>query len=218
MINVCSRETGFEPSIGTACFLLTDGCCLCRDVWDVWDYCHWFGWKVVCCAVADWVPLKQCRLFFKEIEIGLALLNFLNFLQCNCFVDLYYFLSLPRVIQIYACWALMVLNFWQYWLLTCISIRYAEICGFASSLFMFRTWKSSWRRRKQQDRSCSWRKCSAMPKSRNWRKIMPLVKIQTKRCVCMCCARTCMCTDAFANVPLSNFCLWKYSRVFDLCH
>jgi len=59
--------------------------------------------KLVCCTAVDWVPLKQCRIFLREIEIGLALLNFLNFLLCNCFVDLYYFLSLQRVVQIYAC-------------------------------------------------------------------------------------------------------------------
>ena len=86
------------------------------------------------------------------------------------------------------------------WFLICISIRFAKVCGFASSMFMFRTWKSSWRRRKQQDRNCSWRKCSVMPKSRNWRKIMPLVKIQTKRCVCVR-------VHACVRVPPSKFCI-----------
>jgi hypothetical protein len=47
--------------------------------------------------------------------------------------------------------------------------------------FMHRTWKSSWKRRKRQDRNYSWRKYSVTPKSRSWRKIMHSVKIQTRR-------------------------------------
>ena len=50
MINVCSREMGFEPSIGTACSLLTDSACA--------EVCDLYGIAVVG-VVGKWFAVLQ---------------------------------------------------------------------------------------------------------------------------------------------------------------